>query len=158
MTSPPKQLTPERARELYDAFFEKRRPRSAVEELVDIYERHFVAEVANWDFDREVLVGLLDAEVLDHGTVALIFWRSSPTFFQSYAEEEVPDYQRELYEIMTKARARMEASRWSSEEIVYNPVKDGRLEAAPSGAKWSIPQTWFRPTPGRKIRSARALL
>ncbi len=151
-------VSQERANELWELYFEKGRPASAAKELRDIYERHFFADVANWDFDRDMLLGILSEPEVDRGTISLIFWRASPDFFQSYEESEVPNYQRDLYEVVVAARARMEARDWASEELVYDPIKDGRGDPPPADAKWEIPREWAKPTPGRKMPGAYTLM
>ncbi|HHG85837.1 MAG TPA: DUF4274 domain-containing protein, partial [Bacteroidetes bacterium] len=106
-----------------------------VSPTVKLYKK---ARKHNWDQGYNKLYNILRDKNCDKGTALMMYWLSSPQFFTQYADaSKVPEWAIDNYDFVKYVEEKFLIIR--NEEIIYDPVADGRLSAEKYAVKSPIP-------------------
>ena len=120
-----------------------------VAEATDPDELHHFAERWNWDGEAGTMRALVRNPACDLGTALMVYWLAGPHFFLSYeSREEVPEWSRDGYDLVTELEPRLVAGAFPTARIAYDPRADGLVNQVPADAKRSLPPEVYEPVNG----------
>lgn len=115
------------ARELFirDHFFEwsfegKQPDMDALKSLSSA-EQYYLADIYNWDDGVELLQWIIASERCDKGTASLIFWRAAPDFYISRTSETIPDYEKEVFDLLKAIVSKFNSNALRRSRLKFDP-------------------------------------
>lgn len=101
--------------------------------VTDPDELHLFADAYNWDGRVEDLLRTIRHPLCDFGTALLVYWRGQPGCFLQYADrEDVPQSQREGYDLLREIEQRVQTGSYRSARQPFNPASDHKHDARPT--------------------------
>ncbi|RNI27876.1 DUF4274 domain-containing protein [Rufibacter immobilis] len=115
---------------------------------------HYLADLFNWDEEKNVLEWIVDSPLCDYGTALLIFWRAQPDFYTQFANEAEAGYEKDTYNLLQKILGNYRNEKYREARIKYLPLEDGQdIENNYPDPKWEIPEEFKKGNHGRTVMS-----
>ena len=107
-------------------------------------ELHSFASQYNWDQGADILLDIVKNPNCDFGTARLIFWRSSPDYYQTFVDRDsVPSVNLEGWDFVWKVVKACEGRTFKISNIVYDPKAEHFEPVLEPNAKWQIPEKFL---------------
>jgi len=115
---------------------------------------HYLADLYNWDEEKNVLEWIVDSPLCDYGTALLIFWRAQPDFYTQFANEAEAGYEKDTYNLLQRILGNYRNGKYRKAGIKYLPLEDGQdIENNYPDQKWKIPEEFKKGNHGRAVIS-----
>jgi hypothetical protein len=115
-----------------------------LESCVSGEELHYLADYWNWDKGEDVLRVVAGHQYCEKATALLIYWRSSPGYFVDKDVNDIPECNRELYELYSYIKSRYLNNEYISGECSYDPWQEIE-DISHEQKRGLIPEIMFKP-------------
>ena len=118
---------------------------------MDAFELHDLAvSIGGRDVEARLLA-VVTAPHCDLGTARMVYWTSSPHYYQRYAHrDEVPEYERAGWDLLAAIEDRVARGGYASAGIQFDPERDRQTRSV-RGVDWTADQRLVRTTNVREI-------
>lgn len=99
--------------------------RRIVSKISSVKSLYNFADEFNWDENIEFMKAVIKHKKCETAIARLIYWRSSPTYFQKYTSvEQVEEYHREIFNLQLEIEEKIEKGVFPTGKLLYNPKDD----------------------------------
>jgi hypothetical protein len=90
---------------------------------------HRFAAAYHWDDGYDLLKRCIAHEKCALGTALLIYWMGKPHYFRQWADaDDVPDFQRPLFDLLTSIERRVKAGKYKRAGISFDPRRHAKTD------------------------------
>lgn len=105
-------------------------------------EQYYLAQFYNWDDGATVLQWIVESSICDKGTALLIFWYSEPDFYLNHNEDTIPDYEKDVFNLLKKIVGRFNKNDFKSSKFRFNPgSKVENIDWNKKYQNWDLPKS-----------------
>ena len=135
----------------FELSFKDEKPNFEKFKTLNSTELHFLAEIYNWDDGIELLNWIIESEKCDKGTASMIFWRSVPDYYLEKNENDIQDYEKDIFNLINKVIQKFKSNNFNKSSIKYDPNEDFDFESYKNElTKWNLPSNLTISTKGIK--------